>query len=105
MKMEQSEYRFTQRDIREYTGWGHTQTKMHLGRLVELEYVMAHRGGRGQSFVYELLYEGQGQDGSTFIMGLIDVEKLRRKETKASVAYGYDAKWSGQNARWSGLGA
>ena len=25
--------------------------------------MLVHRGGRGQSFVYELLYEGQGKDG------------------------------------------
>ena len=33
-------------------------------RLVELEYLLVHRGGRGQSFVYELLYGGEGQDGA-----------------------------------------
>jgi hypothetical protein len=31
-----------------------------------------HRGGRGQSFVYELLYDGQGQDGRPFLMQLLD---------------------------------
>ena len=30
-------------------------------RLVELEYVLVHRGGRGQSFVYELLWRRRGQ--------------------------------------------
>ena len=43
---------------------------------MSLEYVLVHRGGRGQSFVYELLYDGQGQDGQPFLAGLIDVEKL-----------------------------
>ena len=42
-----------------------------------MEYLLVHRGGRGQSFVYELLYEGQGDDGKPFLMGLIDVDKLR----------------------------
>ena len=28
--------------------------KLHLHRLEELEYLLVHRGGRGQSFVYEL---------------------------------------------------
>jgi hypothetical protein len=50
-----------------------------MHRLEELEYVVAHRGGRGQGFVYELLYGGEGQDGKPFLMGLIDVERLRCK--------------------------
>jgi hypothetical protein len=37
-----------------------------------------HRGGRGQSFVYELLYDGQGRDGKPFLMGLIDIEALKQ---------------------------
>ena len=35
----QSEFRFTRRDVREATRWGDTQLKVHLARLVELEYV------------------------------------------------------------------
>ena len=38
----------------QHTGWGDTQLKLHLDRLEELEYLLVHRGGRGQSFVYEL---------------------------------------------------
>jgi hypothetical protein len=37
------------------TRWGETQLRIHLDRLVALEYLLVHRGGRGQSFVYELL--------------------------------------------------
>ena len=55
--IDRADYRFSRRDIRESTGWGHTQLKVHLKRLEELEYLLVHRGGRGQSFVYELLYE------------------------------------------------
>ena len=33
-----------------------------------------HRGGRGQSFVYELLFERQATDGKPLLPGLIDVE-------------------------------
>ena len=55
--MDRADYRFSRRDVREFTGWGHTQLKVHLKRLEELEYLLIHRGGRGQSFVYELLYE------------------------------------------------
>jgi hypothetical protein len=45
---------------------------VHLGRLVELEYLIVHRGARGQSFVYELVYDGKGRDGAPFVSGLID---------------------------------
>ena len=38
--------------------------------------MLIHRGGRGQSFVYELLYEGQGDEGGRFLLGLIDAGKL-----------------------------
>jgi len=49
-----------------------------MHKLEELEYVLVHRGGRGQSFVYELLYDGAGRDGTPFLMGLIDIETLKR---------------------------
>ena len=68
------DFRFTRREVREQTGWSDTQLQVHLERLVELEYVLVHRGGRGQSFVYELVYDGEGKDGRPFLTGLIDVE-------------------------------
>jgi hypothetical protein len=79
LKQERFEYRFTRRDVREYCGWGNTQLKLHLQRLEEFEYLIPHRGCRGQNYVYELIYDGKGKDGKPFISGLIDVEKLRGK--------------------------
>ena len=75
-KIDREDHRFTQRDARTFTGWTDVQVKRHLAKLVDLEYVLVHRGGRGQSFVYELLYDGQGEDGSRFMLGLIDTGKL-----------------------------
>lgn len=72
-----TDHRFSRRDIRDTTGWSDFQVKMHMHKLEELEYVLVHRGGRGQSFVYELLYDGAGQNGAPFLMGLIDVQTLR----------------------------
>jgi energy-coupling factor transporter ATP-binding protein EcfA2 len=74
--IDQADLRFTQRQIREYTGWSNYQVKIHLKKLVGLEYVLVHKGGRGQCFVYELLYTGQGKEGDRFLMGLIDAENL-----------------------------
>ena len=53
-KIERSDFRFSRRDVRHYTSWGNTQLKLHLHRLEEHEFLIVHRGGRGQSFVYEL---------------------------------------------------
>ena len=69
-------HRFSQREAREATGWSPPQVKRHMTRLHELEYVLVHRGGRGQGFVYELVYQGEGGDGSKFLPGLITPEKL-----------------------------
>jgi len=76
-KMERSDYRFSRRDVREATGWGDTQLKIHLHRLEELEYLLIHRGGRGQSIVYELVFTRPANGGKPVLGGLIDVEKLR----------------------------
>lgn len=75
--VEREQYRFTRRQVREYVGWSDTQVRVHLDRLVALEYVLVHRGGRGQQFVHELLYDGGGKEGQPFLVGLIDVERLR----------------------------
>ena len=78
----QAEYRFERRDIRAYTKLSLTQVQAHLSRLVELEDVAVHRGGRGQSYVYELRYHGEGKDVRRFVPGLIDVEALRRRRAE-----------------------
>ena len=88
------DYRFSRREVREHTRWGDTQLKLHLGRLTELEYLLVHRGGRGQSFEYELLYDGK-EEAQRHLSGLIDVEALRCV---------YDGERSGQNVQWAGGG-
>ncbi|MCC7387825.1 MAG: toprim domain-containing protein [Phycisphaerales bacterium] len=50
-------FRFLAREARAVTGLGATQVKLHLHRLVELEYVLVHRAPRGQGVSYELLVE------------------------------------------------
>ena len=77
--MEQKSLRFSRKDIRNYTGWSDGQLKIHCGRLTELEYLLVHRGGRGCSLEYELLYDGGGDDQSQ-LMGLIDTKKLQEQQ-------------------------
>ena len=80
--IEQNAYRFSRRDVRDSVGWTDFQIKKHMSRLQEMEYVLVHRGGRGQSFVYELLYQGEGDNGQAFLLGLINMEKLTYDEKK-----------------------
>lgn len=71
----QNEVRFSRRAVREATAWGDTQLRVHLERLVAMEYVLIHRGSRGQSFVYELVYDGDGS-AAPYLSGLIDVTTM-----------------------------
>lgn len=87
------EIRFTRKQARDALHWGDTQMKLHLGRLVDLEYLAVHR--RGTSFDYELLYDGQG-DGR-HLCGLLDVAALGK-------AHAYDGERSGVKGDWSGAG-
>lgn len=98
LAVERCDHRFSRRAVREFTGWGNTQLKLHLHRLEELEYLLLHRGGRGQSFVYELLYDGNGKDGKPFLCGLIEVDQLR----VSNESHHYDLNRSGLAAEWSG---
>ncbi|MFN2183181.1 MAG: DNA primase, partial [Anaerolineae bacterium] len=93
LAMSRSDYRFSRREVRAHTNWSDTALKVHLARLAEMEYLLIHRGGRGQSYAYELLYSGDGNDDAPHLSGLIDVESLK-----------YDANRSGQNADRSGPG-
>ncbi|MFH1423062.1 MAG: hypothetical protein ABIH42_10175 [Planctomycetota bacterium] len=74
---EEDNKKFIQREVREYTGWGHTQVKVHMSKLVDMEYLFAFRHNKGQSYKYELLYNGEGEQGSKFFAGLIDIKNLK----------------------------
>jgi hypothetical protein len=97
-KCEREGVRFTRREVREATGWSNTQLHVHLSRLIDLEYVLAHRADHGTGQVYELVYDGGGKDGGRFVSGLIDVEKLRPR----GPGHGYDESRSGVNEPRSG---
>jgi DNA primase len=80
-RIEQPECRFSRWELCQATGWTYPQVRRHLDRLVDMEYVLVHHGGQGARFVYELLWSGEGADGTPFVMGLIDVERLRHAST------------------------
>ena len=95
--MERTAFHFSRRSLREACAISDTQLRLHLDRLVMLEYLIVHRGARGQSFVYELVYDGAGKDGKPFVPGLIDVAALR--ETKSTVT---TANLAGVNGEFAG---
>jgi DNA primase len=112
-QISRDKYRFSRRTVREYTRWGDTQLKIHLGRLTELEYLLIHRGGRGQSFEYELLFDGpadgsaahgSSKNGSPHVSGLIDVEALRQGCAARQAQHDYDAGRSALEGKWSESG-
>lgn len=74
--------RFTRRELREATGWGDTQAKLHLGRLADLEYLIVRRDVT--RFLYEMAWAGEGGDGRPFVMGLIDPQTLASTAMAAS---------------------
>ena len=80
--LERREYHFTRRQVRETTCWGDTQLKIHLARLVELEYLLVHR--KGQTFCYELAYAGEGSEGQRFLIGLLDPDDLYDNQRSGS---------------------
>ena len=84
--IERSEHRFSRADARHATGWSYPQIRSHLERLVEMEYVLVHKGGRGQSFVYELVWDGAGDHGQPHLWGLIDTEALRKAASGTTTA-------------------
>ncbi len=74
--------RFTQRQVRDATGWGDFAVRRHLARLVELEYVVVFRTGRGNQREYQLLHHhdcGSGLDQANVHQlspGLVDAPQL-----------------------------
>ena len=95
-ELQRSDYRFSRRDIREFTHWGNTQIRVHMDRLTDMEYLIAHRGGRGQSFVYELLYDGKEKDDKGHLNGLINTEILKKQHYDSNNAEAIPAL-TGQN--------
>jgi len=87
-----SEFRFTRAQVRSVTGWGDTQAKLHLSRLADLEYTLIHRVSHGQAYEYELLYDGEGDAGTPFVLGL------------SGLNHNYGGERSGQKPDWSGHG-
>ena len=89
LKMERPDFRFTRREVREHTGMTDFQVRVHLDRLVSMEYAARPpRRPRPELSSTSWLYDGKGKDGRPFLAGLIDAERLGAK---------YGEKIEGQN--------
>jgi DNA primase catalytic core len=97
-QLPRAQYRFSRREVREYTGLCDTQLRVHLERLVSLEYLLVHRGMRGQSFVYELLFDGPAASEAPHLSGLIDVTTMASSRGSAPQFAGSTRGDRGANA-------
>ena len=76
----QRDIRFMRGEVRMALNVSEKQTRVHLERLAAMEYVLVHRGQRGQSFEYELLHDQREQamaSAGAHLSGLIDVAALQ----------------------------
>ncbi|WP_005034661.1 hypothetical protein [Holophaga foetida] len=80
--VDQREFHFTRRQAREAVGWRDTQLWVHLGRLVEMEFLVARRDK--QALCYELLYQGEDAEGRAHLLGLIDCASLQSRSMTAT---------------------
>ncbi len=69
--------RFTQRELRDVLEWNDRTLRRHLGRLVELEHVVAYRSGRGNGRTYQLVDAAASDSPTTASLGLVDPRELR----------------------------
>jgi hypothetical protein len=72
-----TDVRFTRRELRNCCGMSDAAIRVHLERLVAMEYVRTVAGKNGQRFEYELLFDGALERSGPQMMGLIDVGALR----------------------------
>ena len=90
--IEQRDFRFSRKQLRDVTGWGNTQLKVHLARLEDMEFLAMHNVPRSKAIAYELLFDGSTNNDTPHLMGLLDVDCLQRNNE----TYTYDKQKSGQ---------
>jgi hypothetical protein len=88
---------FSRRELRDLCGWSLTQIRVHLERLVELEYLATRHARLNNQFVYETLFDVDAPEAIAHV-GLIDVESLRT----ATTHHDYNGKMAGLNSRLAG---
>jgi hypothetical protein len=72
--------RFTREDVKRATAWSYSAVRIHLGHLVNLEYVVLASGGNGRRMSYELLFDGDPDEDRRYLAGLVDVEEILSRQ-------------------------
>ena len=93
---------FTRRTVRAHLGLSDTQLRVHLDRLVTLDYVAVHGGKMGQRFAYSLLFDGDAGSEGPQLMGLVEAEPAQTSRGKTATSRGSDANLAGQNTNLAG---
>jgi hypothetical protein len=91
-KQPQARCHFSRRQLRERCGWSECQTRVHLQRLEDLEYLARRFGRQGVNCAYELLLDVDTPEEVARV-GLLDVDELRKK-------YGCDPNFVGPKAHF-----
>jgi DNA primase len=75
--LSRSDVRLTRRQLRAVCGMSDAAIRVHLERLITMEYVRAAAGRNGQRYEYELLFDGDLERSAPQMIGLIDAAALR----------------------------
>jgi DNA primase len=97
---QQRDIRFSRTEVRTATGLSDTQARLHLERLCAMEYLLIHRGQRGQSYEYELLHDQSPTAMEPHLCGLIDTAALKSNSINTPTnpsSRGADEEFAGRN--------
>ncbi|MGQ0710969.1 MAG: CHC2 zinc finger domain-containing protein [Rhodoferax sp.] len=97
----QRDIRFTRGEVRVFLNVSEKQIRVHLDRLAAMEYILVHRGQRGQSFEYELLHDQSMACENAHLSGLLDVAALQSTAPPAPTAPTTPSSW-GQGGEFVG---
>ena len=86
---------FTRRHVRAVLGLSDTQLRVHLDRLVQLDYVAQHGGKPGQRFAYSLLFDGDTHSDVPQVMGLSEAGESPTSRGKTATSRGAEPNLAG----------
>jgi len=79
-QLKPADVRVTRRQVRERCGMSDAAVRVHLERLIGMEYLRPAIGRNGQRFEYELLFDGDVGRSEPQMIGLIDVATMRTSQ-------------------------
>ena len=98
----QRDIRFMRGEVRVFLNVSEKQIRVHLERLAAMEYILVHRGQRGQSFEYELLHDQSMASTQAHLSGLLDVAALQSASQSGSESTATNPSSWGQGGEFVG---